>query len=282
MSPASPVRAGFAKVDITPEVGVELCGFGPYLNRRSIAVRDQLWARAMAVEAGGERAVIVSCDLAGTARWVVERARALVTAQTGLPGSALLVLSTHTHSAPTAIDIKGWGEPNVPYRELLPGRIARAACAAIAALVPVRFAYAESPCEGIGQNREYDRDALSIAEVLAPGWRPLKPELTDTTVHVLTATSEVDGRLLGIVSHFGCHPVVCCQETRYIHGDFPGVANTALEAEHPGAVALFVQGAQGDVNSSVVHKPEADSLKALDVIAGRYADFVRAGMRSGW
>ena len=76
---ASVVRAGFARVDITPPIGIELCGFGPYLRRRSQAVRDRLWARAFAVEAGGERAVIVSCDLIGAARWMVERARVLVT-----------------------------------------------------------------------------------------------------------------------------------------------------------------------------------------------------------
>ena len=35
------LRIGFAKSDITPHVGVELCGFGPFLNRHS-AVRFRL------------------------------------------------------------------------------------------------------------------------------------------------------------------------------------------------------------------------------------------------
>ncbi len=39
------MKAGFAKSDITPRVGVELIGFGPYLHRYSIGVRDRLWAR---------------------------------------------------------------------------------------------------------------------------------------------------------------------------------------------------------------------------------------------
>jgi hypothetical protein len=51
-----------------------------------------------------------------------------------------------------------------------------------------------------------------------------------------------------------------------------------LEREHPGAVGLFLQGAQGDVNSCVVHKPEQDALLALDVVAARYANAVRAGL----
>lgn len=41
------MKAGFAKTDITPRVGVELTGFGPFLHRHSIGVRDRLWARAV-------------------------------------------------------------------------------------------------------------------------------------------------------------------------------------------------------------------------------------------
>ncbi len=52
-----------AKAEITPQVGVELCGFGPFLNRHSVGLRDRLWARAMAVRAGERRAVVITCDL---------------------------------------------------------------------------------------------------------------------------------------------------------------------------------------------------------------------------
>jgi hypothetical protein len=103
------------------------------------------------------------------------------------------------------------------------------------------------------------------------------PELTDTTCQVLAAHNQA-GQLLGFASYFGCHPVVCCAPSRYISGDLVGVATNAIERENPGAVGLFLQGAQGDVNSCVVHKSEQDSLLALDVIAGRYARSVRQGL----
>ncbi len=101
--------------------------------------------------------------------------------------------------------------------------------------------------------------------------------MTDTTAHVLVARDD-DGRTIGFASSFGCHPVVCCAQTRQIHGDFVGVATNLIEAEHPGATGLFLQGANGDVNTCVVHEPEEESLAALDVIAGRYARCVRAGI----
>ncbi|MHB9023727.1 MAG: neutral/alkaline non-lysosomal ceramidase N-terminal domain-containing protein [Armatimonadota bacterium] len=271
------MKIGLAKVDITPRVGVELCGFGPYLNRKSIAVRDRLWSRAMAIKQGDQTLVLVSNDLIEVNLDVTTAVRRLVGEATGIPADAVMVHCTHTHSGPnTDRQLYGWGELDEPYMEILPYRIARACIQAVANLTEATLGHAVVPCEGVGLNREYDRDAPPLEEVLRDDWRPAKPELTDTTCHVLTV--EAQGRLIGFVSYFGCHPVVCCQATRYIHGDYAGVATNMLEREHPGSVGLFLQGAQGDVNTCVVHKPEQEALLALDIIAARYANAVRAGL----
>jgi len=271
------MRIGFARNDITPRVGVELCGFGPYLNRHSIGVRERLFARAMAVEQAGTTLALISNDLIGVSAATTQRVRQLVGAATGLPAGQVMVHCTHTHSAPATIPIFGWGVADTPYLETLPQRIAAAAIRAVANLREATLSYAEAPCEGVALNREYDVDAPPLEDVLRDEWRPARPELTDATCHVLTARA--NGQLLGFASYFGCHPVVCCQQTRYIHGDYAGIATNLLERECPGSVGLFLQGAQGDVNSCVVHKPEQESLLALDVIAARYARAVRHGIR---
>ena len=309
------MRLGFAKSDLTPRVGVELCGFGPFINRHSIAVRDRLWARAMAVEVGERRAVVISNDLAIVEQDTTVRIRELIGEATGLPPEAIMVHCTHTHSGPnTSARLQGWGTLDPPYLEVLPQRIAAAGIQALANLQEATLSHAEVPCEGIGLNREYDQDAPALEDVLRDDWRPAKPELTDTTCHVLVAHAltprpplpggEAENNLgpsvfppspcaakqrdergaggegpFGFAAYFGCHPVVCCSATRYIHGDYPGVAMNVLEREQPGSVGLFLQGAQGDVNSCVVHKPEPESLLALDIIAGRFARAVREGLR---
>jgi len=271
------MKAGLGKVDITPRVGVELCGFGPFNNRRSVGVRDRLWARALAVEAGGTTVVLVSCDLIGLGLNTSDRVREQVGRTTGLPERAVMVHCTHTHSGPsTAAGLTGWGAGDAPYLEVLPYRVARACEQAVANLSEARLSHAAVPCEGVGLNREYDKDAPPLDEVLRDDWRPAMPERTDTVCHVLKLESA--DRLIGFASYFGCHPVTCCAETRLIHGDFAGVATNVLEREHPGSTGLFLQGAQGDVNSCVVHKPEQEALLALDVIASRYAHAVRAGL----
>ena len=270
------MKIGFAKADVTPRVGVELSGFGPFVLRRSVGVRDRLWARAMAVEQGGRRQILVSCDLIGVQDWITRRVRELVREKTGLAPECLMLHTTHTHSGPNTGGYVGWGAPDQPYLEILPQRIAQACFAALDNLQEAELSRAVVPCEGIGLNRQYDKDSPALADVLREEWRPSKPEMTDTACQVLKATAS--GKLIGFVSYFGCHPVVCCAETHYIHGDYCGVATNLIEREHPGSVGLFLQGANGDVNSCVVHKPEIDSLLALDVIAGRFARAVRQGL----
>ena len=270
------MKAGFAKRDITPRVGVELCGFGAFRNRYSIAVRDRLWAKAMAVEQGGARIVLVSCDLIGVPLAITQRVRKLVRDAAGVPDEAIMVHCTHTHSGPGTGVYIGWGEADAPYLEILPQRIAEACVAALGNLREATLSHGEAPCEGISHNREKEKGPADLAAVLQEDWRPARAELTDTTCHVFKF--EADGKLSGFVSYFSCHPVVCCEQTRYIHGDFPGVATNQLEREHPGSIGLFVQGAQGDLNSCVAHRTEPESLLALDVIAGRYARSVRAGL----
>ncbi len=272
------MRLGFAKTDVTPRVGVELAGFGPFLNRRSIGIRDRLWARAMAVEHDGQTCLLISNDLIKLSLDDTHRVRDIICAASTIAPEAVMVHCTHTHSGPATGFLSGWGQPDAPYVETLPRKVAAAGLAALEGLQEATLHHAEVPCEGIGLNREYDRDAPPLEEVLEESWRPAHPELTDTTCHVLVArAAEAPEKVIGFTSYFGCHPVVCCQQTRYIHGDYAGVATNLLEREHPGAVGLFLQGAQGDVNTCVVHKPEQESLLALDVIAARYARSVREG-----
>ncbi|MEI7435568.1 MAG: neutral/alkaline non-lysosomal ceramidase N-terminal domain-containing protein [bacterium] len=270
------MKIGFGRSDVTPRVGVELSGFGPYICRHSVGVRDRLWARAMACEQGGKRWVLVSCDLIGMELWITRRVRDLVHAATGLPPDALMLHCTHTHSGPNTGGYIGWGAPDEPYLLTVSKRIAKAAIAAITDLREAIVSLGEAPCEGIGHNREYDPQVPPLDQLLDPAWRPAKPELTDTVCRVFKVESA--GKIIGFMSYFGCHPVVCCAESHWIHGDYCGVATNILEREMPGATGMFLQGAQGDVNTCVAHQTEPDSLRALDVIAARYAAGVRRAL----
>ena len=85
-------------------------------------------------------------------------------------------------------------------------------------------------------------------------------------------------KLLGLVSYFSVHPVVCCEETFKIHGDFVGVASNKIAGDYRDSVVIFLQGACGDINSIYCHKPEGVSLKNLERLGMRYAQILRQGL----
>jgi len=271
------MKLGFAKHDITPRVGVELSGFGPYLGRHSVGVHDALWARAMVLEIDGVRTVVIACDLIGLTADLTKHVCDVLLGATGIPSERVMICCSHTHSGPCTGPYIGWGERDAPYLKTLPRRIAQAAIEALDRLQPATLSHAEVPCEGIGVNREYETFWAPYDEAMSPDWRPAKPELTDTTCHVMVGKAE-DGAVLGFLTYFGCHPVVCCDHSRVTHGDYPGVALNNVEQDHPGAVGLFLQGAQGDVNSAIGGRSQEESLLALDALAGRFAGSVRAGL----
>jgi hypothetical protein len=275
------MNAGFAQADITPRLGVQLAGYGPYRNRAAKHILAPLAARAMAVVQGKSRAILVNLELCGTPRDLAIRIRAAVAQRTGYQPAEVFLTCTHTHSGPATGGLLGWGEPDAIYVETLPSRIAGAAEQAVAALRPVEWRYAEVPCEGIAINRETDRGGWMhepIGVRLDPKFRPAHPEETDPTLRLLAAY--VNNRLVGLLHHFGCHAVVGSEQTFDVHGDFVGLASQAIERANPGVTAIFLPGAMGDINPPVCHRGERETQRALRVLGKKYAAVIKRGLRA--
>ena len=124
------MRAGFGKWELTPPMGVELAGYGYYLGRCALSVRDPLFARALMLEEGGMRALIISCDLLGLSREVC--AGVFAHAKTlGIAPEQVLIVSIHTHTGPTIKYHEGCGFVSDDYVATVAGLICRAIdCAA--------------------------------------------------------------------------------------------------------------------------------------------------------
>lgn len=282
------MKAGFGQADITPRLGVQLAGYGPYRNRAARELVAPLGARALVLADGdkGKRAVLLSLELCGTSRELAARIRAAVAARVKCEAEDVFVSSTHTHSAPAVGGMFGWGEADALYVETLPARAAEAAARAWASRTEVEWRHARVPCEGIAINREsevghcFNLTEAEIAARFDPAWRPARPQDTDATVRVLAAHATSDGKLLGLLHHFGCHPVVYGEKTAALHGDFVGLASLALERAHPGAVAMFLPGALGDVNPKLNHRNPRESLRALKTLARQYGAAVKRGLRA--
>ena len=108
------MRAGFGRAEITPPLGVELAGFGYYLGRKCESVRDPLYARAVLIEDGKEKMLLVSCDVLGLSRRIADRILEEA-GELGISRDHVLIVSVHTHTGPAVIYHLGCGETDEDY-----------------------------------------------------------------------------------------------------------------------------------------------------------------------
>jgi neutral ceramidase len=234
-------RAGVAKTIVTPAEPIWLSGYEERSHPHEGVLRD-LYVKALALEdETGRTSVLVTADILGFTREagaaVAERCRQ----QFGLSRDRLVLNASHTHSAPV-IDPPNWPEHELMpeaqfpvvkrYTTMLVDKTVETVGAAIKNLAPATLRFGQS-FAAIGVNR---RRAV-IARRL--------PGQVDQDVPVL-AVHLADGKLLAVVAGYACHATVL--NTYPINGDWPGFAQDEIERQHPGTVAMYVQGCAADVN----------------------------------
>lgn len=249
------VKAGAAAVKITPPLGVPMAGY--YSPRFATAVHDDLYARALVLDSGGERAALVTLDLISTTRELVEDARRRVAAATGIRGEAVMISATHAHTGPvlyaSSRRYSALGEHREAvrkYSEEVAGRIAEAVKQADGARVPARLSAAVAREEGISFNRRFHMKDGSV------GWNPGKrnPNIVrpaggiDPDVHVLYVESAgPNPKPIATYVNFALHPDTVGGTA--ISADYPGVLSDLLARfKGPEMVTLFANGCCGDIN----------------------------------
>jgi neutral/alkaline ceramidase-like enzyme len=237
------LHVGLGRADITPPVGTELAGFGPYLERKSERVLHPLWARACVFRLGRTKLALVQLDLVGVIAPIAAAIRRRVRETTGIPGKNVMICCSHTHSGPSTSSSIAWGEPNPTYIKALPKKVARAVKAANTSLRPAELFYAEGRIEKVAVNRVGRAGKL------------------DSRLVVLRI--EAGGEVIGFISHCSVHPVVLGERNRVISGDFVSLATELVAAGHPGSTGLFLQGACGDINATETCVRPPESLKAV-------------------
>lgn len=102
----APFKAGFAEKDITPEIGMEQPGgYGKGFHR---TLHDPCKVRAAVFDDGQKRVAVVGIDALILHRASVEAVRKRVTEACGIPGDAILIGASHSHSSgPTGMVLPG-------------------------------------------------------------------------------------------------------------------------------------------------------------------------------
>lgn len=237
------LRAGVAKVDITPPTDLPMYGFMERTSP-STGTLDPLYARVLVLEAGEKRLALVTLDLGrvfGPA--AMEHLREAVRKQSGI--SLLVVTASHTHSGPDIVDEESFDLVPAWEKDQL-DKIATAVGEACRRLVEARIG-AGTGSVYIGYNRRRVSAEGKVTMLWSnPAKIPTSP--LDPTVSVLRIDA-LDGTPIAILVNYACHPVVFGADNLRYSADFVGVmADTVEEAfgNHP--ICFFLQGASGDIN----------------------------------
>ena len=255
----SGLKAGVAKVDITPKTHEMMWGYGARVQPATTTL-DPLYARVLVLEAGGKRLAIVTLDL-GRSFGEASLGRLQEEVRKSSAISCLLVTASHTHSAPVIQD-EYQGAPPAWEQNAL-GGIAAAIATAASHLQDARIGVGTGSVL-IGHNRLHvnDNGTVSFFE-RNPTMIPTSP--VDPTVTVLRIDT-ANGDPLAVLINYACHPVVLGAGNLQYSADFPAITNRVVEKVLGGNVeSFFVQGAPGDINPYYADLPPAeDAIKLRD------------------
>lgn len=242
------LKAGFARVDVTPPLGIAINGY--FIPRKAEKILDPLQVNALALQSGETKTVLMTVDNLGISQILLQPMLAAVCETTGLPAEAVYIHATHSHTA-GAISPMLEGEENPEYRETLKNKLAEAAAAAIGDLKPARMGWGIGHAPRVAFVRRFRMKDGSVRT--NPGTN--NPDIlepvgqVDERVNILRFDREGGNTI--VLMNFGNHPdtVGGCN----ISADWPGFARSAVEQALPGTNAIMFNGAQGDVNHINVH-----------------------------
>ncbi len=241
--PAAEWKAGVARVDTTPTEPVRMAGYASRTSP-SQGVAHPLGAKALALtDPAGHRTVILTCDIIGLRRPLSERVARRVEAEHGLPRADLVLFASHTHAGPQPVDsdepAREGFEANVAYTRALEDKLVGVIGAALARMTPADLSFGIGRAHFALNRREPTPKGIKL------GKYPAGP--TDESVPILQVR-DPGGRPMAVVFGYACHNTTLRPDMMKIDPDFAGYAQDRVEADNPGATALFVTGCAGDAD----------------------------------
>ena len=244
-APVGSLRAGVAKSEITTD-------------SKGIRVNDPLYAKALVLDDGKTKLAVIAMDVTAIGGIgdvkddFLPKLRGRIEKELGIPGRNVLVNASHIHP---------------PGRLLCDDaeQVARtfdAVRRALRDITPVKVGSGVGHEDRIMMNRalrlkngthwtiRHSNPCPPDEEIEGVG--PIDPEIG------ILRIDRPDGRPLAVVFNFACHPYLGVPRGG-VTADYPGFASKVIEENlGDGAMALFLQGAAGDITQVLykdVHRP---------------------------
>lgn len=241
----APLRAGAAKVDITPK---DLSGLTNLWKRPFEGVHDPIFLRAIVVDNGINTAAIVAADLVEFGDTSSVRKR--IAKEIGIPFDHIILAASHDHNAPRAgvvtvgATAQMGGPATVAYTEIVYDQIIEVVRQAKAALQAAQVGIGTGTADVNANRDEYTKEGWKL------GVNPEGP--SDKTVWVVKFET-LSGEPIAILMNYAVHSVALGSENRLVTGDIAGAVERFVEQQYQDhVVALWTLGPAGDQNPKYV------------------------------
>lgn len=245
-SAPSGLRAGVARVDITPPVGIAQMNWGSQTHVTAVGADPaRMLATALVLESGGQKFAMVDIDrlFVNGLEDAVDRASRL----TGIPADHIRLGATHTHAGalvnpekgPPGVDLQPLVDMLERYRAATVDQIVGVLVAANQNLQPAHM-YGGRGQGTININR---RVRAHDGNPPAVGRNP--DGFVDRDL-IVFRIDDAQGRPFAILANFQCHGTVLAYENKQLSPDWIGMTRHVVEDAFPGALALYFQGAAGN------------------------------------
>ncbi len=235
--PASALKIGVARTDITPPVKIDSKG-------KIFPIGTPLYATAIVLECRGKRIAIVCPDVMLCTGEIVSVTRKRTRRLTGIPADHVMINASHTHAGGPL-----WGEGAREYRMFVAKRCADAIFMADRSKKPALAGYARAKVN-LSINRWKKRD-------WGVRWGPNPDGPADQELTLIRFDTP-EHTPIAFLASYASHPTVSTLGGGTIHGDFPFFLREALERAYPGSVALFATGTAGDIKIAFLNKDKSD------------------------
>jgi neutral ceramidase len=270
--------AGTAKVDITPAPGTAI-----HLSGTRLEPRDSLYARVLYLDDGDTSLAVVSLDLI-----VFASQKVIDEAKKKFGVDHVILSATHTHAGnnPRGLLIKPPAQPDWtrlprapadaldwpglsadPWYADVEAKVVAAIGRAVQTKFPARIASGKGSIDSayMAHNRRLVKDGKGTAFWENPNRIPTSP--VDPTVGVIRI-EDLAGKPRALAVQYACHPVAT-MTAGAVSRDFPGAMVDHVEAElGPDCLALYLQGAQGDLDPYDLHSLRGENRFNIPKQAG--------------
>lgn len=225
------LKAGIAKVNITPFVGVKLGGYGARVNS-SQGIDDDLYTKALILDNGEKRIVIITNDLLAFDHQFVAEVREFIQKQVGIDKENIMITASHTHSGPvTSLGLQSTGRMDGDYVRILQKKIVGTVYMASHNAKEAKIGAGKGEVRGVSFNRRrYSEDI-------------------DRELGIIRV-DDIDDNPMVFLTNYACHGTVLGPKNLLISADYPGAMQRFIEKAR-GGITMFTQGACGDIDPLV-------------------------------